>query len=100
MPQSVIRRATLEAFLARLGSGFDRPARVYLVGETTQVFEGWREWIRRVEFAAEVLPGDRSAFDEAVRILRAELGIEVIEESPGDDDDAGTMPQTVPASVL
>ena len=34
MPQLVIRRATLE-----------RPARVYLIGETTQVFEGWREWV-------------------------------------------------------
>ena len=84
MPRSTIDRATLETFLARLSLAFERPARVYLIGETTQVYEGWREWVRRVEFAADVLPDDRPAFDKVVRDLRAELGIEVLEESPGD----------------
>jgi len=74
----------LDTFLARLGLAFGRPARVYLIGETTQVYEGWREWMQRVEFAADVLPHDRAAFDKIVRDLRAEMGIEVLEESPGD----------------
>lgn len=84
MPRSTIDRATLETFLARVGLAFGRPARVYLIGETTQVYEGWREWVRRVEFAADVLPDNRLAFDKIIRNLRADLGIEVLEESPGD----------------
>ncbi len=67
MPQSVIRHATLEAFLARLGLAFDRPARVYLVGETTQVFEGWREWNALLasllpRFTSETLQQDPAEF--------------------------------------
>jgi hypothetical protein len=84
MPRSPVDRATLAAFLNRLAAAFDRPGRLYLVGETTQVFEGWRAWTERLHFAAEVAPDARAAFDAAVRSLQAEMGIEVLEESPAD----------------
>jgi hypothetical protein len=54
------------------------------VGETTQVFEGWRDWSERIEFAAEVAPEEREAFAAAVRRIQGEMKIEVREEMPGD----------------
>ena len=79
-----IDRAGLEAFLTRLGSAFVRPGRLWLVGATTQVYEGWHECTPRLEFAAEAAPDDRGALVEAVRYLQTQMGIEVLEESPGD----------------
>ena len=84
MQRSHVDRTTLEEFLTQLDVTFARPARLYLVGETTHVFEGWREWTARIEFAAEIVPADRSGFEEAVRGLQAQMGIVVFEESPGD----------------
>jgi hypothetical protein len=84
MRPAYVDRALLEQFLARLGAALARPARLFLVGETSQVFEGWREWTKRVEFAAEVAPGDRAAFDETLREVSVQVGVEVFEESPGD----------------
>ena len=81
---SFLDRSTVEAFLTRLGEAFDRPGRIFLVGDTTQVFEGWRARTDRLHFAAEVEPGYRAAFDEAVHGLQAQTGIEVLEESPAD----------------
>lgn len=83
MTRSYVDRRTVEEFLTRLGAEFARPGRLYLVGETTHVFEGWREWTPRLEFAAEVAAADRAAFDEAARRLQAEMEIEIIEEAPG-----------------
>lgn len=79
-----VDRPTLETFLARLGASFARPGRLYLVGETSHVFEGWRERTEQLTFAADVAPTDRPAFEEAVRSLQAQLGIPMLEESPGD----------------
>jgi hypothetical protein len=74
----------LRAFLTRLDASFGRPGRLYLVGETTLLFEGWRAWTDAVEFTAEVEPADRPAFAEAVRRARAEADVDVLEESPAD----------------
>jgi hypothetical protein len=84
-----VDRAILIEFLRGLGavlalSERKRRVRFYLVGETTQVFEGWREWTGRLEFAAEPAPDDREAFAEAVRHLRVPMMLELLEESPGD----------------
>ena len=84
MRPAYVDRALLEQFLDQLGQTLARPARLLLAGETTQVFEGWREWTKRIEFAAEVAPGDRSAFDEALRQVSIHVGVEAFEESPGD----------------
>lgn len=84
MKESLVDRAAVAAFLARLDETFAQPGRLYLVGETTQVFEGWRPWTPRLEFAVEVAPEHRAAFDRAVREVQRGLGIEVLEESPAD----------------
>ena len=71
-------------FIARLDREFGRPGRLYLVGETTQVFEGWRPWTPRIEFTADVAVEDRSAFSRVARGLAENLGVSAIDESPGD----------------
>ena len=84
MRRAYVTRTILADFIARLDREFGRPGRLYLVGETTQVFEGWRPWARRIEFTADVASEDRSAFSRVARGLAEELGVSVIDEWPGD----------------
>lgn len=82
--QSFIQRAHIDAFLDGLQATFGRPGRLFLVGETTTVFEGWSPWTEQLLFAAEVAPADRPAFDEAVQQVQERLGLDLLEESPAD----------------
>lgn len=84
MTRAYLNRAAIDEFLTRLGAAFARPGRLYLVGETTQVYEAWRERTPRLEFAAEIAPDSRAAFAEVIGHLQAQIGIDVFEESPGD----------------
>jgi len=84
MKQRIINGPALRVFLDRLDAAFARPGRLYLVGETTQVYEGWRPWTSQIECTADVAPADRPAFDQALQNLSAETGYYVIESSPAD----------------
>ena len=79
-----VTRPILLDFLARLDAAFARPGRLYLIGETTHLFEGWRSWIEHVECCAELAPDDREAFDQAIDAVADDLGIAVRDEAPGD----------------
>ena len=83
-----VDRARLVEFLTRLGAKLSdaqpKPAcRLYLIGETTQLFEGWREWTERMLCAVECAPGDRDLVDQILRQLQTEIEIEMLEEPPG-----------------
>ena len=82
--QSLLGRTAITNFLQRLDAAFHRPGRLYLIGETTQVVEGWQRWTEEIEFTAEVADNDRTNFDTAVERVRRELRINVWDESPGD----------------
>ena len=84
MTCAYVTRTVLLDFIARLDREFGRPGRLYLVGETTQVFEGWRPWTPRIEFTADVASEDRSAFSRVARGLAEDLGVSAIDEWPGD----------------
>jgi len=84
MTQSFVYPDTLATFLTRLDDAFARPGRVYLVGETALLFEGRRPWVEHVALTADVVPENRSAFDEAVHAVADALGIAVLDEHPGD----------------
>lgn len=77
-----LNRSTLLDFLARLDETFLRPGRLYLIGETTQLFEGWRDWTDQIEFAAELAEKDRSAFAKALQTVQTTRAVSVLEESP------------------
>ena len=84
MRYSHITPETLADFITRLDAAFGRPGSLYLIGETTQVFEGWRRWTTQIEFTAEVAPQDREHFSRVVRVHREQMGVRVFDESPGD----------------
>lgn len=81
---NLVNQQIIHEFLTRLDAVFSRSVCIYFIGETTQVWEGWRQWTFRVELAADIMQEDRSIFDNAVENARAPLGIEVLEEHPGD----------------
>jgi len=81
---NLVNQNIIREFLSRLDAVFGRPARIYLIGETSQVWEGWRQWTSQFEFAAEINSEDRVDIDNAVEKVRHALGIEVLEEHPGD----------------
>ncbi len=80
----LINRSTLVEFLVQLDTLFARPGRLYLIGEATELLEGWRDWMEKIEFTAEVSIEDRQAFEETVRNVRSQLDVEVLNESPAD----------------
>ena len=79
-----VTQAVLVNFIARLDRGFGRPGRLYLVGETTQVFEGWRPYAPRIEFTVDIASDDRDRFFRVARGVAEELGVSANEERPGD----------------
>ena len=79
-----VDRSVLLEFLVQLDETFLRPGRLYLIGETTQLFEGWRDWTDQIEFAAEIAEEDRQTFGNAVQIVQNGLAVQVLEESPVD----------------
>ena len=79
-----VNRARIELFLKELGGRYHRPGRVYLVGGTTLVFEGYRQQTLDIDIASEVAPEDHSAFIQVVRELKETLDVNVEEVSPGD----------------
>jgi hypothetical protein len=84
MTQPCITRDTLVQFITRLDAAFGRPGRLFLIGESTHVYEGWRAWTRQIEFTAEVSLDARGQFSRIVAALRADLGIPIFDESPAD----------------
>jgi hypothetical protein len=79
-----VDRQRIEEFLRRFGQRFRRPGRIYLVGGTTMVFEGFREQTLDIDLAFEVAAEDHGAFIRTIRDLKEELRINVEEVSPGD----------------
>lgn len=74
----------IELFLQRLGRQFNRPGRIYLVGGTTMVYEGFRQQTLDIDLAIEVDNQDHAAFVTAVRELKNSLSLNIEEASPGD----------------
>ncbi|MBI4785704.1 MAG: hypothetical protein HY782_01480 [Chloroflexi bacterium] len=77
-------RSRIELFLRRLAERFRRPGRIYLVGGTTMVYEGWRAQSLDVDLTFEVEPADHDAIMQTIRELKDQLALNVEEASPGD----------------
>lgn len=84
MSRPWVTRDTLLDFIARLDEAFARPGRLYLIGESTHLYEGWRSWTTQIEITADVAARDRSAFSRIVADLQTDLGVPVYDESPAD----------------
>lgn len=79
-----VDRQRILIFLQHLGQRFRKPGRVYLVGGTTLVFEGFRTQTLDVDLTFDVDERDHGEFIRVVRALKDELAINVEEASPGD----------------
>ena len=79
-----IDRLRVHYFLVKLGIAFKHPARLYLVGGTTLVYEGLREQSLDIDIAFEVENRFEAEFANTIRTLKDELQINVEQASPGD----------------
>ena len=79
-----IDRLRVHYFLVKLGMEFRHPARLYLVGGTTLVYEGLREQSLDIDISYEVADEHEAEFASVIRRLKDELQINVEQASPGD----------------
>ena len=79
-----VDRQRIELFLQKIGRLFTRPGRIYLVGGTTMVYEGYRQYTLDIYISFEVADDDHSAFVSAVRELKETLALNIEEASPAD----------------
>lgn len=79
-----ISRERIELFLQRLGQRFRHPVRIYLVGGTTMVYEGFRPQSLDIDLKIEVADAHHSELLRAIATLKHELSINVEEASPAD----------------
>lgn len=84
MARSLLTRRDVVDFLQRLDADFAQEGSVYLIGETTQLMEGWRSWVPRIEMTSVVARSHRARFNEAVRQAASALDLAVSDEGPGE----------------
>lgn len=79
-----IDRLRVHYFLVKLGIEFHYPARLYLVGGTTLVYEGLRDQSLDIDIHYEVADEHEAEFAQVIRRLKDELQVNVEQASPGD----------------
>lgn len=79
-----IDRLRVHYFLVKLGIEFRYPARLYLVGGTTLVYEGLRQQSLDIDISYEVADEHESEFARVIRRLKEEMQINIELASPGD----------------
>ena len=82
MSRFLIKQNDIREFLGDLRSRYGAGGRLFLVGETSQVLEGWRTWTDAIDFCAEV--DDRAAFDRETALAAQRLDLTLCEENPED----------------
>ncbi|HEY4667464.1 MAG TPA: hypothetical protein VIH26_09205, partial [Anaerolineales bacterium] len=78
----MLTRPAIHAFLAAVEDRLHSPARLYLIGESSLVVEGWREWTDQLVYTAEA--ADRTQLREAIEAVATQQGIRLVCESPAD----------------
>lgn len=84
MPYQTVTPERLRRFLTRLAREFRRPARIYLVGGTSLLYQGLKAATKDVDLSATLLQPDHDAFTQALRRLSHELQMAIEEVSPDD----------------
>lgn len=80
----MINRQTAVEFISHLANSFSGKGELYLVGQTSQLLEGWIHWVEEIEFTADVSTKDRSALGKAFKGFKKENQIKIVEESPAE----------------
>ena len=79
-----VSRERIDAFLNRLAQDYRQPARLYLVGGTSLVFERLRPQTLDIDLTIEVAADRHGALIAAIRAIKDALGFNVEEVSPAD----------------
>jgi hypothetical protein len=79
-----IDRLRVHYFLVKLGTLFHHPARLYLVGGTTLVYEGLREQSLDIDIHFEMDPAHEGEFARVIQHLKEDLQLNIEQASPGD----------------
>jgi hypothetical protein len=79
-----VDRERIREFFAELGKRFRKPARIYLVGGTTLVYEGLRGTTVDIDIVLEVGSDEHANLVGAIRELKDRLSVNVEEASPAD----------------
>ncbi len=79
-----VNRERIDVFLRRLSQAYQQPARLYLVGGTSLVFERFRQQTLDVDLVIEVSVEQHRELIQTLRELRDALGISIEEVSPAD----------------
>ena len=89
MTGSLVTRFVLQDFLDAAAHSYaasapeqGRAGRLLLLGETSQVLEGWRSWTDAVRLYADV--AHRPEWDAAAARTAAQFGVAIKQEFPGD----------------
>ena len=75
-------KPAIHEFMAAVEDRLRSPARLYLVGESSLVVEGWREWTDQVVYTAE--GADLAQLTQTIEAVAARQGIRLVCESPAD----------------
>ncbi len=78
----MLTKPTIHEFMAAVEDRLRSPARLYLVGESSLVVEGWREWTDQLVYTAE--GADLAQLMRTIEAVAAQQGIRLICESPAD----------------
>ena len=64
--------------------GLDRDGRIFLVGDTSQLVEGWQRWNTKIDFFSVVDSLKRESLTSVVASVACRMGIQATDEFPGD----------------
>ena len=82
--RQAVNRERINDFLRQVGERYHKPARLYLVGGTSVVFEGYRQQTLDVDLVIEVSAGNHGDLIRVLQEIRLLLDVNVEEASPGD----------------
>ncbi len=101
MGNSMITTATIRAFLSTLDEAFGGEGQVYLIGETSQVYEGWRSWTTLMELCADLPAKHEKRFERAAFEIARARQIRLSIESPAEliPLPAGFEQRAIPVAV-
>jgi len=73
-----------QEFAQEFDQGLHAESQIFLVGETSQLIEGWQRWNTQIDFFSEVDFSSREMFNSVVASVSSRMGIPIVNEFPGD----------------
>ncbi len=78
----MLTKLAIHELMAAVEDRLSSAARLYLVGESSLVVEGWREWTDQVVYTAE--GADLAQLTQTIEAVASQQGIRLVCESPAD----------------